>query len=105
MLDLGIVIVNYRTCDLLRECLQSIYESRGDFSYQVCVVDNCSQDGSCTMVGEEFPQARLIESAVNGGYAYANNLGLRAFGFAQTSDGEPSESTPRYALLLTTPMK
>ena len=100
MLDLGIVIVNYRTCDLLRECLQSIYESRGDFSYQVCVVDNCSQDGSCTMVGEEFLQARLIESEVNGGYAYANNLGLRAFGFAQTSDGEPSESTPRYALLL-----
>jgi len=101
MLDLGIVIVNYRTCDLLRECLQSIYESRGDFSYQVCVVDNCSQDGSCTMVGEEFPQARLIESEINGGYAYANNLGLRAFGFAPTSD-EPSETTPRYALLLNT---
>ncbi|MHA2380555.1 MAG: glycosyltransferase family 2 protein, partial [Candidatus Thorarchaeota archaeon] len=100
MLDLGIVIVNYKTCDLLRECLQSIYESRGDFSHQVCVVDNCSQDGSCAMVGEEFPQVRLIESEVNGGYAYANNLGLRAFGFAQTSGEKPSESTPRYALLL-----
>jgi N-acetylglucosaminyl-diphospho-decaprenol L-rhamnosyltransferase len=101
LLDLGIVIVNYKTRDLLRECLQSIYESRGDFSYQVCVVDNCSQDGSCAMVGEEFPQVRLIESEVNGGYAYANNLGLRAFGFAPTSD-EPSETTPRYALLLNT---
>lgn len=100
MLDLGIVIVNYRTSDLLRECLQSIYESRGDFSYQVCVVDNCSQDGSCAMVGEEFPQVRLIESEINGGYAYANNLGLRALGFAQTSDEKLSESTPRYALLL-----
>jgi GT2 family glycosyltransferase len=100
MLDLGIVIVNYRTCDLLRECLQSIYESRGDFSFQVCVVDNCSQDGSCAMVGEEFPQARLVESEVNGGYAYANNLGLSVFGFAQTSDEKLSESTPRYALLL-----
>jgi hypothetical protein len=52
------------------------------------------------MVGEEFPQVRLIESEVNGGYAYANNLGLRAFGFAQPSDEKPSESTPRYALLL-----
>ncbi|MFB0533918.1 MAG: glycosyltransferase family 2 protein [Anaerolineae bacterium] len=100
MLDLGIVIVNYRTCDLLRECLQSIYEGRGDFSFQVCVVDNCSQDGSCAMVGEEFPHVQLIESAINGGYAYANNLGLRAFGFAQTSDERFSESTPRYALLL-----
>jgi GT2 family glycosyltransferase len=100
MLDLGIVIVNYRTRDLLRECLQSIYESRSDFSFQVCVVDNCSQDGSCIMVGEEFPQVQLVESEVNGGYAYANNLGLRALGFAQTSDEKPSESTPRYALLL-----
>jgi len=100
MLDLGIVIVNYRTCDLLRECLQSIYESRGDFSFQVCVVDNCSQDGSCAMVGEEFPQVRLVESEINGGYAYANNLGLRALGFAQTSDEKLSEPTPRYALLL-----
>ena len=107
MLDLGIVIVNYRTCDLLRECLQSVYESRGDFSFQVCVVDNCSQDGSCAMVGAEFPQVRLVESEVNGGYAYANNLGLRALGFAQTS-GElsqcsarsPDRRQARYALLL-----
>jgi N-acetylglucosaminyl-diphospho-decaprenol L-rhamnosyltransferase len=100
LLDLGIVIVNYRTCDLLRECLQSIYDSRGDFSFQVCVVDNCSQDGSCAMVGEEFAQVRLVESEINGGYAYANNLGLRALGFAQTSDEKLSEPTPRYALLL-----
>jgi len=52
------------------------------------------------MVGEEFPQVRLVESEINGGYAYANNLGLRALGFAHTSDEKPSESTPRYALLL-----
>jgi GT2 family glycosyltransferase len=52
------------------------------------------------MVGEEFPQVRLVESEVNGGYAYANNLGLSVFGFAQTSDEKLSESTPRYALLL-----
>jgi N-acetylglucosaminyl-diphospho-decaprenol L-rhamnosyltransferase len=52
------------------------------------------------MVEEEFPQALLIESEVNGGYAYANNLGLRAFGFVRTNDEKLSESTPRYALLL-----
>jgi len=100
MLDLGIVIVNYRTCDLLRECLQSIYESQGHFSFQVCVVDNCSRDESCSMVREEFPQVQLIESEVNGGYAYANNLGLKALGFGPTGQERPPESTPRYALLL-----
>ena len=80
-LDLLIVIVNYNTRDLLRDCLASIYDSQGDFSYQVCAVDNCSLDNSATMVRQEFPQVQLIESSVNGGYAYANNLGLRAFGF------------------------
>ncbi len=77
LLDLYIVIVNYNTRDLLRYCLASIYESRGQFSFDVCVVDNCSTDGSAEMVRREFPQVTLIESPYNGGYAYANNLGLR----------------------------
>jgi N-acetylglucosaminyl-diphospho-decaprenol L-rhamnosyltransferase len=100
-LDLLIVIVNYNTRDLLRDCLASIYESQGDFSYRVCVVDNGSRDNSATMVGQEFPQAQLIEIPVNRGYAYANNLGLADFGFQNDPlDQHPSSPVPRYALLL-----
>jgi N-acetylglucosaminyl-diphospho-decaprenol L-rhamnosyltransferase len=77
LLDLSIVIVNWNTKDLLRDCLSSVYASEGDFAFEVVVVDNCSQDGSASMVGDEFPLVHLIESEVNGGYAYANNLGLR----------------------------
>jgi N-acetylglucosaminyl-diphospho-decaprenol L-rhamnosyltransferase len=54
-----------------------VYASEGDFAFQVVVVDNCSQDGSVSMVRDEFPLVHLIESEINGGYAYANNLGLR----------------------------
>ena len=32
MLDLGIIIVNWNTRDLLRDCLKSIAASEGDFS-------------------------------------------------------------------------
>lgn len=95
-LDLAIVIVNYNTRDLLRDCLRSVYASQGA-TFEVCVVDNASPDRSgVEMVATEFPQARLICSPVNGGFAYANNLGLRAFGFGDASRA----STPRYALLL-----
>jgi len=97
MLDLAIVIVNYNTRDLLRACLRSVYASEGDFAYHVTVVDNASSDGSVEMVREEFPQARVIEAPTNGGFAYANNIGLRAYGFGQ---GKPLEELPRYALLL-----
>jgi N-acetylglucosaminyl-diphospho-decaprenol L-rhamnosyltransferase len=82
VLDLGIVIVNYNTRDLLRECLGSLYASRGDVSYGVWVVDNASSDDSAEMVAREFPQACLIASPINRGYAFGNNLGLKAMGFS-----------------------
>ena len=75
-MELSIVIVNYGTRDLLRDCLHSVQASRGMADYEVIVVDNCSPDGSAEMVRQEFPQVRLIASSINGGYAYANNLGL-----------------------------
>ncbi|MGQ9492188.1 MAG: glycosyltransferase family 2 protein [Anaerolineae bacterium] len=86
-MDLSIVIVNYNTRDLLRTCLRSVYASQGNFHYEVIVVDNCSSDSSVAMVRQEFPQVNLIASEINGGYAYANNLGLR-------------QATGRYVLLL-----
>jgi N-acetylglucosaminyl-diphospho-decaprenol L-rhamnosyltransferase len=97
VLDLGIVLVNYNTRDLLRECLASVYDSRGDFCYGVWVVDNASEDGSAEMVACEFPQAHLIASAVNAGYACGNNLALRAMGF-----GAPTlaDTGPAFVLLL-----
>lgn len=95
MLDLGIVVVSYNTCELLRACLRSIYESTGDLAYEVCVVDNASSDGSPEMVAAEFPQVRLISNTDNVGYPRANNQGLRHFGF-----GEGAMARPRFALLL-----
>jgi N-acetylglucosaminyl-diphospho-decaprenol L-rhamnosyltransferase len=110
MLDLGIVIVNYNVRGLLHDCLESVYTSRGDFAFEVCVVDNGSTDGSADMVAAKFPQAHLIR-AENRGYAAGNNLGLRAFGFQErkgsgvwASGGPAAEfpnlPPPRYALLL-----
>ena len=82
MIDLAIVIVNYNVCDLLRDCLRSVYASTG-LTFEVCVVDNASPDGSAQMVAHEFPQVHLICNPENTGYAAANNLGLRYFGFSQ----------------------
>jgi len=97
MSDLGIVIVNYNVRDLLRDCLQSVFDSKGDFTFEVCVVDNDSQDDSVQMLEEEFPQVQVIR-ANNEGYAAGNNLGLRYFGFGD--DGRAAPDRPRHALLL-----
>jgi len=99
MCDLGIVIVNYNTRDLLRTCLRSVYASHGDFGYDVCVVDNASSDGSAEMVTSEFPQVHLIANTENLGYPKANNQGLEAFGFSDRVGGHAAE-LPKFALLL-----
>lgn len=98
MVDLGIVIVNWNTKDLLRKCLQTVFASEGTFTFRVVLVDNASTDGSADMVRAEFPQAEVVASDVNGGFSYGNNLGLRQLGYG---DGrEVAAGAPRYALLL-----
>lgn len=98
MLDLGVIILNWNTCDLLRRCLQTVFASQGEFNYKVIVVDNASTDGSPEMVAREFPQVELIVNPVNTGYPAGNNIGLRALGF--NDKGDVKADAPRYALLL-----
>lgn len=98
MHDLGIVIVNWNTCDYLERCLETVFASEGDFSYKVVVVDNNSNDDSVPMVRDKFPQADLIVNDENIGYPRANNVGLRHLGYQGKNNVDAS--APRYALLL-----
>ena len=98
MRDLGIVIVNWNTRELLRRCLETVYTSRGAFSFSVVVVDNASDDNSAGMVRQGFPQAELIANRENIGYPRANNIGLRSLGYHAA--GKVDADAPRYALLL-----
>ena len=71
--DLSIVIIEWNTVDMLRDCLASIYANDGGLTLQVIVVDNASSDGSPEMVEAEFPQVTQIRNADNRGFAAANN--------------------------------
>ncbi|WP_371170541.1 glycosyltransferase family 2 protein [Aliiroseovarius sp. 2305UL8-7] len=73
--DVSVIIVNWNTCDLLRDCLQSIVDQTSA-SCEMIVVDNASADASAQMVRDEFPQAVLIANSENNGFAAANNQGL-----------------------------
>lgn len=77
MVDVSIIIVNYNTKELIKACIQSIYENVSGISYEIIVVDNASSDDSISMLKTDFMDVKLIESAVNGGFAYANNIGIK----------------------------
>ena len=98
-LDLAIVILNFNTAQLLRDCLRSVFAAETALRYAVCVVDNAGTDGSAEMVHAEFPAAHVIVSPTNVGFSAGNNLGLRWFGLGS---GAPHAATdgPRYVLLL-----
>jgi len=76
MINLTIVIINWNTLELLRNCLTSVYDNVRDISFEVIVVDNASEDGSQRMVREEFTDVVLLENAKNRGFAAANNQGF-----------------------------
>ena len=73
--DLSIVIVNWNTRELLRDCLRAVAVTTG-VTCEVIVVDNGSTDGSAAVVATEFPTVHLIANATNRGFAAANNQGL-----------------------------
>lgn len=75
MTSIGIVIVSFNTCELLRGCLESL---RGcTLPLRVVVVENGSRDGSAAMVRAYFPEIELIALEQNVGFAAGTNVGLR----------------------------
>ncbi|MFH1146439.1 MAG: glycosyltransferase family 2 protein [Pseudomonadota bacterium] len=88
-MDVSIVIVNWNTRDLLRDCLNSIQETVGDIACEVIVVDNASGDQSVAMLEKEFPEVRVIRNSENRGFGAANNQAFAVM-------------NGRYALLLNT---
>lgn len=85
--DLSVIIVSFNTRDLLRDCLQTLFQHQGELSLRTIVVDNASEDGSADMVAAEFPDVTLIRGTVNLGFGPANNRGLE-------------QATGRYIVLL-----
>lgn len=86
-MDVSIIIVNWNTRELLRRCLESVYATIPPIVFEIIVVDNASSDGSADMVAAHFPDAVLVRTGANLGFAAANNLGLH-------------RASGRYAMLL-----
>ena len=94
-IKLSIIIVNYNTRRLLRNCLQSIYNTASDLNIEVFVSDNASSDGSTDMIKTNFRQVRLIENHEDEGFTKAANKALaRASGAYYLVSHPDIEYTP-----------
>jgi N-acetylglucosaminyl-diphospho-decaprenol L-rhamnosyltransferase len=76
MLDLSIIIVNWNTCQMLADCLNSVKITVEDYTFEIIVVDNGSTDESQAMLAAQFPEVQLIQNTQNVGFARANNQAM-----------------------------
>ena len=76
MIDISIVIVNYRGWKHLDKCLK-VFESfkNGDFSFEIIVVDNCSADGQLPHFQKRFPEYCFLLNTGNNGFSNGCNFG------------------------------
>jgi len=77
-MDISIIIVSYKTPELILGCVRSIFESIPILKFEVIVIDNASGDGSKELVLQHFKDVKWIESGYNAGFSRANNIGINA---------------------------
>lgn len=76
-MDVSVIIVNYNTKQLIRNCINSIINETKEIQYEIIVSDNGSTDGSLEMIRSEFPDVILQDNKNNLGFGAANNKGLK----------------------------
>jgi N-acetylglucosaminyl-diphospho-decaprenol L-rhamnosyltransferase len=79
----GVAIVNYKTAQLVQDCLASLRADEDEtLQYRVVVVDNASGDGSFESIRDYVHQSHMdpwvevIAADKNGGFSYGNNIAL-----------------------------
>ncbi len=80
--DVSIIIVNYKSWKHLKNCLDALtHFTQQQFSFEVVIVDNKSDDGKLKEFSEKYTQFRFIENSGNNGFANGCNQGaLNAVG-------------------------
>jgi GT2 family glycosyltransferase len=72
----SIVIVNWRTPLLLRNCLQTLSKDEQAASFEIYVIDNASGDESLSILAREFPYVKVIANTQNLGFSKACNQAI-----------------------------
>ena len=76
-ISISIIIVNYKSTQLVKDCLRTIF-LQDTSAIEVIVVDNHSRDDGKALITGEFPQVNWIQMDYNAGFARGNNAGINA---------------------------
>lgn len=74
----SIIIVNYNTCKMTMECIDSVLFYTTGITYEIIVVDNASSDNSASTISQKYTQVKVLSSPKNLGFGGANNMGVKS---------------------------
>lgn len=77
MIDLSIIIINYRTPEITCNCIESIYRHENKLKFEIIVVDNFSNDDSEELILNKYKKVNYIQMEYNSGFSKANNIGVK----------------------------
>ncbi|MCA9373685.1 glycosyltransferase family 2 protein [Candidatus Peregrinibacteria bacterium] len=73
---ISIIVINYKSKELLEPCIQRILQQTY-MDCEIIFIDNDSQDGSCALVQEKFPNVTAVCNSHNSGYGGAADQGIK----------------------------
>lgn len=75
-MDVSVIIVNYNTLKMTKDCIDSVIEKTKDVEYEIILVDNGSTDGSFEYFIKDN-RIKYVYNKKNIGFGSANNLGYK----------------------------
>jgi GT2 family glycosyltransferase len=72
----SVIVLGYNGAHYLEACLSSLVDQDMTAPFEIVYADNCSTDGSVSLVRERFPYVRIVEFDTNHGFAVGNNLAV-----------------------------
>jgi GT2 family glycosyltransferase len=77
-IDVSVIVVGYRTPDLVERCVQSVERETTGITHEIVVVDNDVDPVEDRALAQRHPRCRVITPAENLGFARAVNTGVDA---------------------------
>ena len=72
-MELSVIILSYNVRPYVWQCIDSVLAATQGINAEVILVDNASEDGTIELIGEDFPQVKLLPNTENIGFAKAYN--------------------------------
>ncbi|MCJ7688355.1 MAG: glycosyltransferase family 2 protein [Clostridiaceae bacterium] len=77
-MDISIIIVNFNSFQMLKECLDSIVKhTNPKIIFEIIIIDNNSNEGNIRSFLKDYSQVKLVINTDNRGFAAANNQGIK----------------------------